>query len=49
MTPWKQYESIGEENFQTMKQKIVIDTRRLFINKKLKVQYHAIGINQDST
>ena len=43
MTPWKQYSKLSNQNFKKMKQKNVIDTRRLLESKKLDVRYKAIG------
>ena len=44
MTPWTQYSKLTNKNFQKMKKRIIVDTRRLLANKKLDASYHAIGI-----
>jgi len=44
MTPWNQYSKLTNKNFQKMKKKIIVDTRRLLADKRLDVSYYAIGI-----
>jgi len=44
MTPWKQYSRLDNKNFELMKNKIIIDTRRMLSKKKLKSKYYAIGL-----
>jgi UDPglucose 6-dehydrogenase len=44
MTPWKQYSKITNKDFELMKNKIIIDTRRLLTKKKLDGKYYAIGL-----
>ena len=44
MTPWKQYSRLNNNTFNDMKNKIIIDTRRMLTKKKLKADYIAIGI-----
>ena len=44
MTQWGQYEKLTNSDFKKMKKKIVIDTRRILEDKKLDVDYYAIGI-----
>ena len=44
MTPWKQYVNLNNIDLQSMKNKIIIDTRRLLTKKKLDAKYYAIGL-----
>ena len=44
MTPWKHYEKLSNKDFQVMKKRIVIDTRRLLVKKKLDVDFYATGV-----
>ena len=44
MTPWKHYEKLSNKDFQIMKKRIVIDTRRLLVKKKLDVDFYATGV-----
>lgn len=44
MTPWKEYGRLTNNDFRTMKRKLIIDTRRLFIGHNLNAEYHAIGV-----
>ncbi len=46
MTPWRQYKQLSDKDFQIMKKPIVIDTRRLLINKNLGVDYYATGVGK---
>ena len=46
MTPWRQYKQLSDKDFQIMKKPIVIDTRRLLINKNLSVDYYATGVGK---
>ena len=46
MTPWRQYKQLSDKDFQIMKKPIVIDTRRLLINKNLSVGYYATGVGK---
>jgi len=43
MTAWKQYRNLTNNDFRSMKNKVVIDTRRILNNKNLKIEYHALG------
>ena len=43
MTAWKEYVKINNRHTKLMKRNIIIDTRRI-LNKKLDVDYEAIGI-----
>jgi UDPglucose 6-dehydrogenase len=44
MTPWKVYTKLNNNDFQKMKKKLVIDTRRILSRKNLNVEYLAIGL-----
>ena len=44
MTQWKQYKKINNNSIRNMKNKIIIDSRRLLVNKKISVDYNALGI-----
>jgi len=44
MTPWKVYTKLNSNDFQKMKKKLVIDTRRILSGKNLNVEYLAIGL-----
>jgi len=44
MTPWKQYAKLNNKDLQLMKNKIIIDTRRLLTKKKLDAKYYATGL-----
>jgi len=46
MTPWSQYSNLTKKNFQKMKKRIIVDTRRLLVNKKLDASYHALGVGR---
>ena len=46
MTQWKQYEKLTNNDFKHMEKKIVIDCRRILTNKRLSVDYFAIGIGK---
>jgi UDPglucose 6-dehydrogenase len=48
MTHWKQYEKISNVEIQNMKNKIIIDCRRILIHKKLNAEYYAIGLGNDT-
>jgi len=45
MTPWNEYKKLNSTNFQKMKNKLIIDTRRLFKNRKIEGKYFAVGMN----
>ncbi len=47
MTQWKQYKKLNDENFKSMKKKIVIDCRRILVKKQLDVDYFAIGLGKE--
>jgi len=44
MTPWKQYKNLPNNDFQKMKRKFVIDTRRILKHENLAIKYNALGI-----
>ena len=44
LTSWKEYKNLNSSSFIGMKQKNLIDTRRILSDKKLKLNYVAIGI-----
>ena len=44
MTDWKVYQNISKSNFAVMKNKIIVDSRRILKFKKLDLEYHGIGI-----
>ena len=46
MTQWKQYEKLNNSQFENMKRKFVIDSRRMLSNKQLDVDYFAIGLGK---
>ena len=47
MTQWKQYEKLSNNVFDNMTKKIVIDCRRVLIEKQLDVDYFAIGLGKE--
>ena len=47
MTPWREYTKLKNNDFKNMKKKLVIDTRRIFSEKKMSVDYIALGIGGD--
>ena len=46
MTQWKQYEKLNNNEFKYMTKKIVIDCRRMLVEKQLDADYFAIGIGK---
>jgi len=44
MTPWKSYSKLNNKDLKLMKNKIIVDTRRLLVKKKLDANYYATGI-----
>jgi len=44
MTPWKEYYKINETHLQLMEKRIIVDTRRILNESKLKMKYYPIGI-----
>ena len=47
MTQWKQYEKLTNNDFKQMKKKMIIDCRRILVNKQLDVDYYAIGFGKE--
>lgn len=46
MTPWKQYSKLKNADFQKMKNKIIIDTRRILNCKENGLKYIGLGIGK---
>jgi len=46
MTDWHVYQNISNKDFSTMKNKIIVDSRRMLKNIKQDMQYHAVGIGK---
>ena len=46
MTDWDDYQNILKKDISTMKNKLIIDTRRILNYKKLDIKYHAIGLGK---
>ena len=47
MTQWKQYEKLNNNSIKNMRKKLIIDCRRILVNKKLDADYYAIGIGKN--
>jgi UDPglucose 6-dehydrogenase len=47
MTQWKQYKKLGNNEFNHMAKKLIIDCRRILIEKQLDVDYFAIGLGEE--
>ena len=47
MTQWKQYEKLSNNAFDNMTKKIVVDCRRVLVEKQLDVDYFAIGLGKE--
>ena len=47
MTQWKEFESINNKLLQCMKNKLIIDSRRMLAKKELNGEYYAIGIGKE--
>jgi UDPglucose 6-dehydrogenase len=47
MTAWKQYAGLGDNNFKFMKQRIIVDSRRMLVKKNLDADYYALGIGNN--
>ena len=47
MTQWKQYAKLNNNEFNYMTKKLVIDCRRILIEKQLDVDYFAIGLGEE--
>lgn len=46
MTPWKQYKDLANNDFQKMRRRFVIDTRRILKHENLDIEYNALGIGR---
>lgn len=46
MTAWNDYMKLTNKDFRFMKNKLVIDSRRILAKKNLKLNYYAIGIGR---
>jgi UDPglucose 6-dehydrogenase len=46
MTQWKQFELISNKSLHNMKNKLIIDSRRMLAKKELDGEYYAIGIGE---
>lgn len=44
MTAWKDYRKLSKNDFTQMKKSVIIDTRRILVDKKLDANYHALGL-----
>lgn len=44
MTPWKEYSKINETHLRLMEKRVIVDTRRILNDSKLKMKYYPIGI-----
>jgi len=44
MTPWKQYSRIQKNDLKVMKNRVVIDSRRLLIKNAAGIKYRALGM-----
>ena len=48
MTQWKEYSKINNNTIRKMNKKIIIDSRRILVNKNIDVDYQAIGIGNNN-
>jgi UDPglucose 6-dehydrogenase len=46
MTQWKQFGELNNKSIKCMKRKLIIDCRRILVNKKLDAEYYALGIGK---
>jgi len=44
MTAWKQYRDLNDSHFKSMRKRLIIDSRRILLEKKLDVEYYAVGV-----
>jgi UDPglucose 6-dehydrogenase len=44
MTAWDQYSNLNNKDFNIMKKRIIIDSRRILAKKDLNVDYYALGV-----
>jgi hypothetical protein len=48
MTQWKEYSKINNNMIRKMNKKIIIDSRRILVNKNIDADYQAIGIGNNN-
>jgi len=46
MTYWKEFDNINNKSIRHMKRKLIIDCRRIFVEKNIDAEYYALGIGQ---
>ena len=46
MTQWNEYKKLNNKMINQMKKKLIIDCRRLLIDKNINAEYYAIGIGK---
>ena len=46
MTYWKEFDNIDNKSIRHMKRKLIIDCRRIFVEKNIDAEYYALGIGQ---
>ena len=46
MTHWKEFEKIDNKIIKKMKRKLIVDCRRIFVEKNMGKEYFALGIGQ---
>lgn len=46
MTAWKQYKNLNNEDFKSMKKRMIVDGRRILVEKELNAEYYAVGIGR---
>jgi UDPglucose 6-dehydrogenase len=47
MTQWREYSKINNKIIEKMDTKIIIDSRRILVDKNIDADYHAIGIGNN--
>ena len=48
MVHWKEFEKLNNNLINKMKNKFIIDCRRVLVKKELDAEYYAIGIGEKS-
>ena len=48
MTQWQEYSKINNNTIRKMNKKIIIDSRRILINKNIDADYQAVGIGNNN-
>ena len=48
MTQWKEYSKINNNTIRKMNKKIIIDSRRILVDKNIDGDYQAIGIGNNN-